>query len=187
MNREYLGAAHAGAEQPRRERDQGRLRRARSSGTRTSRPGRITGRRPTASTTGSPRITFTGFTIGGNAFYPRHGAQDSWSVRDDFTFSYDARGRHDLQGRRRTTCAIIDDGNNCQACMGKIDARSGRRSPAEHRGAVPGRVQRRHLEPRGDFAPRADLRHRRRRLRHPRRAAAVRRLAAGRLADRVER
>jgi hypothetical protein len=75
-------------------------------------------------TTGSPRITFTGFTIGGNQFYPRHGAQDNWSVRDDFTFSYDARGRHDLKAGFDVVITI-DDGNNCQACMGVIDARNG--------------------------------------------------------------
>jgi hypothetical protein len=42
-------------------------------------------------TTGSPRITFGNFTIGGNAFYPRFGAQDNWSLRDNFTYSYDAQ------------------------------------------------------------------------------------------------
>lgn len=73
-------------------------------------------------TTGSPRITFTGFSIGGNNFYPRYGAQDNWSVRDDFTFSYEARGRHDLKAGFDAV-VIIDDGNNCQACMGNIDAR----------------------------------------------------------------
>jgi hypothetical protein len=73
-------------------------------------------------TTGSPRITFTGFSIAGNNFYPRHGAQDNWSVRDDFTFSYEARGRHDLKAGFDAV-VIIDDGNNCQACMGNIDAR----------------------------------------------------------------
>ena len=73
-------------------------------------------------TTGSPRITFTGFSIGGNNFYPRHGAQDNWSVRDDFTFSYEAGGRHDLKAGFDSVI-IIDDGNNCQACMGNIDAR----------------------------------------------------------------
>jgi hypothetical protein len=75
-------------------------------------------------TTGSPRITFTGFSIGGNQFYPRHGAQDNWSVRDDFSFSYEARGRHDLKAGFDYV-RIIDDGNNCQACMGVIDARNG--------------------------------------------------------------
>jgi hypothetical protein len=73
-------------------------------------------------TTGSPRITFTGFSIGGNNFYPRYGAQDNWSVRDDFTFSYEASGRHDLKAGFDAV-VMIDDGNNCQACMGNIDAR----------------------------------------------------------------
>jgi hypothetical protein len=75
-------------------------------------------------TTGSPRITFTGFTIAGNQFYPRHGAQDNWSVRDDFSFSYDARGRHDLRAGFDIV-GIVDDGNNCQACMGVVNATNG--------------------------------------------------------------
>jgi hypothetical protein len=75
-------------------------------------------------TTGSPRITFTGFTIGGNQFYPRHGAQAIWSLRDNFSFSYDARGRHDLK-TGADSLYLIDDGNNCQSCMGQIDARGG--------------------------------------------------------------
>ena len=79
-------------------------------------------------TTGSPRITFTGFTIGGNQFYPRHQDQDVWSVRDDFTFSYDARGRHDLKAggeflRRHQIQA------NCRQCMGMIDATQTARLP----------------------------------------------------------
>jgi len=79
---------------------------------------------PNGVTTGSPRITFSTFTIGGNAFYPRHGAQDIWSVRDDFTFSYNARGRHDLRAGAEYM-RYVDDGNNCQVCMGRIDARNG--------------------------------------------------------------
>ena len=75
-------------------------------------------------TSGSPRITFTGFTIGGNRFFPRHGAQDIWMVRDDFTFSYDLRGRHDLRAGGEYQ-HYIDDGNNCQSCMGIVDARNG--------------------------------------------------------------
>jgi hypothetical protein len=79
---------------------------------------------PNGVATGSPRITFSSFTIGGNAFYPRHGAQDIWSVRDDFTFSYTARGRHDLRAGAEFM-RYVDDGNNCQVCMGRIDARGG--------------------------------------------------------------
>lgn len=75
-------------------------------------------------TTGSPRITFTGFTIAGNTFFPRHGAQDIWSFRDDFTFSYNAKGRHDLKTGVEYL-RQVDDGNNCQVCMGRLDARNG--------------------------------------------------------------
>ncbi len=75
-------------------------------------------------TTGSPRITFTGFTIGGNTFFPRFGAQDILSFRDDFTFSYTAHGRHDLKAGF-DYLRQVDDGNNCQSCMGVIDARNG--------------------------------------------------------------
>ena len=75
-------------------------------------------------TTGSPRITFTTFSIGGNNFYPRYGAQDNWSFRDDFSFSYTAHGHHDLKVGADMV-RIIDDGSNCQSCMGVIDARGG--------------------------------------------------------------
>jgi carboxypeptidase family protein/TonB-dependent receptor-like protein len=80
-------------------------------------------------TTGSPRITFSGFSIAGNQFHPRHQDQDVWSVRDDFTYSWDARGRHDLRAggeflRRHQIQA------NCRQCMGTI--------AANQRGARPG-------------------------------------------------
>jgi carboxypeptidase family protein/TonB-dependent receptor-like protein len=74
--------------------------------------------------TGSPRIQFTGFNVTGNANHPRHQDQTVWTFRDDFTFSYDARGRHDLRTggevlRRHQIQA------NCRNCMGLIDARNG--------------------------------------------------------------
>jgi hypothetical protein len=74
--------------------------------------------------TGSPRISFTGFNVTGNANHPRHQDQTVWTFRDDFTFSYDANGRHDLRVggeflRRHQIQA------NCRNCMGIIDARNG--------------------------------------------------------------
>jgi hypothetical protein len=71
--------------------------------------------------TGSPRITFQGFTIAGNQFHPRHQDQDVWSVRDDFSYSYDAAGRHDMRAggeflRRHQIQA------NCRQCMGTVAA-----------------------------------------------------------------
>ena len=77
-------------------------------------------------TTGSPRISFTGFNITGNQFQPRYQNMRVWSVRDDFTFSYDARGRHDL----RAGGEFLDRyqiQNNCRQCMGIVDARNGAR------------------------------------------------------------
>ena len=105
-------------------------------------------------TTGSPRITFTGFAIGGNQFYPRHQDQWVWSVRDDFTFSYDARRPPRPEARRRVPAPSSDPG----ATAGSAWARSTPRSGAvagQYRGALSRSVQRRHLEPGGDLAARA--------------------------------
>jgi hypothetical protein len=44
-----------------------------------------------------PVITFTGFSFAGNQGYPRHRGQDRYWLRDDYSYSYDARGRHDLR------------------------------------------------------------------------------------------
>jgi hypothetical protein len=75
-------------------------------------------------TTGSPRITFTGFAIGGNQNYPRHQDQWVWNVRDDFTYSYDAKGRHDVRsGGEFLHRHQIQD--NCRQCMGTITATNG--------------------------------------------------------------
>jgi len=75
-------------------------------------------------TTGSPRITFTGFLITGNQNHPRSLDQDVYSVRDDFSYSYNAKGRHDLRTGGelllRDVVAI-----NRRANMGLIDARGG--------------------------------------------------------------
>jgi carboxypeptidase family protein/TonB-dependent receptor-like protein len=74
--------------------------------------------------TGSPRISFTGFNVTGNTNHPRHQDQTVWTFRDDFTYSYEAGGRHDLRAggeylKRHQIQA------NCRQCMGVIDARGG--------------------------------------------------------------
>ncbi|MBI2186188.1 MAG: carboxypeptidase regulatory-like domain-containing protein, partial [Acidobacteria bacterium] len=75
-------------------------------------------------TQGGPRIQFTGFNITGNQNHPRNREQQVYVVRDDFTFSYTARGRHDLRVGGEF---LYDDENtvNCQRCGGLIDARRG--------------------------------------------------------------
>ena len=76
-------------------------------------------------TTGSPRITFTGFAIGGNQNFPRHQDQWVWNVRDDFTYSYSAKGHHDLKlGGEFLHRHQIQD--NCRQCMSTINASNGR-------------------------------------------------------------
>jgi Carboxypeptidase regulatory-like domain/TonB dependent receptor-like, beta-barrel len=75
-------------------------------------------------TTGSPRITFTGFLVTGNQNFPRRNDIDHWSARDDFTYSFSAKGRHDLRtGGEFLYRASFSQ--NCRQCMGLIDARGG--------------------------------------------------------------
>lgn len=75
-------------------------------------------------TTGSPRIQLTGFNITGNNGYPRHRVQNLYDVKDNFTFSYEARGRHDLKlGGEFLFHQHYT--HNCTQCMGVIDARNG--------------------------------------------------------------
>src|SRR5262249_11543277 len=75
-------------------------------------------------TAGSPRITFTGFLITGNQNHPRELDQDVYSARDDFTYSFNAKGRHDVRTGgeflKRDVLAV-----NRRQNMGLIDARGG--------------------------------------------------------------
>jgi hypothetical protein len=82
-------------------------------------------------TNGHPRITFTGFSIAGNANAPRYQLQDVWMLRDDFAFSYDMKGRHDVKSGGE----FLWDKKvsfNCANCMGIVDARQG---------AIPANIQ----------------------------------------------
>ena len=72
-------------------------------------------------TVGSPRIAFTGFAIAPNQNYPRHQDQWVWSGRDDFTYSYNAKGRHDLKlGGEFLHRHQIQA--NCRQCSGDMRA-----------------------------------------------------------------
>jgi hypothetical protein len=73
-------------------------------------------------TEGHPRIQMVGMTIAGNQNAPRIRDQNSWMFRDDFTFSYDARGRHDLRAGGEYI-HMHERTRNCRNCMGQIDAR----------------------------------------------------------------
>jgi hypothetical protein len=75
-------------------------------------------------TNGHPRIQFTGFNITGNNNWPRYQLQDVWTLRDDFSLSVDARGRHDMKIGGEVLWAGMTS-NNCARCMGNIVARGG--------------------------------------------------------------
>jgi hypothetical protein len=73
-------------------------------------------------TNGYPRVTFTGFALNANANAPRHRDQDVWQLRDDFTYSFEARGRHDMKMGAEFV-RHFEDSLNCAQCGGTIDAR----------------------------------------------------------------
>jgi hypothetical protein len=77
-----------------------------------------------------PAITFTGFSIGGNQGYPRHRGQDRYWVRDDFSLTYEARGRHDLQFGGEFLYHN-EESANCTRCRGLFDARGGPRPASD--------------------------------------------------------
>jgi hypothetical protein len=79
---------------------------------------------PFGNTNGSPRIQFTGFAILGGPFLPQDGAEDTFSIRNDFTFSYEASGRHDLRAGG-DFLRIRDYNYSCRFCRGHLDARNG--------------------------------------------------------------
>ena len=75
-------------------------------------------------TSGGPVIRFRGFLFNRNAFVPRYRNQDVYTLRDDFTFSYDAAGRHDLKAGGEYL-HLLDDTRNCNRCGGVITANGG--------------------------------------------------------------
>ena len=77
-------------------------------------------------TTGSPRIRFSGFDITPNANFPRNRGQDVLSFREDLTLSYQAGGRHDV--RTGVEYLYRDENSvNRRNSAGEIDARGGPR------------------------------------------------------------
>ena len=79
---------------------------------------------PLGITQGSPRIRFNGFNMLPNANFPRTRAQNVWSAREDFTFSYEARGRHDLRAGAEYLRRAEESANR-RTAAGELDARGG--------------------------------------------------------------
>jgi hypothetical protein len=77
-------------------------------------------------TTDGPAIDFRGFRFNRNTNLPRYRNQNVYTFRDDFTFSYEAAGRHDLKVGGEYL-HLLDDTRNCRYCGGLINARGGPR------------------------------------------------------------
>jgi len=75
-------------------------------------------------TVGNPIIRLSGFQIAGSTLQPRIWEQKVTTLRDDFTFSYEAGGRHDLKvGGEMLWSQSLS--TNCNNCMGLFTARGG--------------------------------------------------------------
>jgi hypothetical protein len=75
-------------------------------------------------TNGGPRLSFRGFTFGGNGNRPRVRDQNMYTLRDDFSYSYNARGRHDLRAGGEYLF-MHEMTRNCRSCSGRIIANAG--------------------------------------------------------------
>jgi len=75
-------------------------------------------------TTDGPVINFRGFSFNRNNNLPRYRNQNAYTLRDDFTLSYDAAGRHDLKAGGEYL-HLLDETRNCNRCGGVITANGG--------------------------------------------------------------
>jgi hypothetical protein len=70
---------------------------------------------------GAPRITFQGFSVGGNTNGPQNTSQNQYTLRNDFTTAFDARGRHDVKIGGEYLYMIQGSGN-CRRCSMVVTA-----------------------------------------------------------------
>ena len=79
---------------------------------------------PNGITTDGPNITLRGFSTGRNNNLPRYRNQNVYTFHDDFTFNFDAKGRHDLKTGGEYL-HLVDNTRNCNRCGGVITANNG--------------------------------------------------------------
>jgi hypothetical protein len=79
---------------------------------------------PNGITTDGPNITLRGFSTGRNNNLPRYRNQNVYTFHDDFSFSFDAAGRHDLKTGGEYL-HLVDNTRNCNRCGGVITANNG--------------------------------------------------------------
>ena len=71
-----------------------------------------------------PVVTLAGFSAGGTEKYPDIQGQSSYSVRDDFSYSFAKGGRHTLKLGGEYIYMIAFN-NQCLRCLGTLDATGG--------------------------------------------------------------
>jgi hypothetical protein len=75
-------------------------------------------------TNAAPNIQLTGFTIGSGTTHPQRHPEPDYNIRNDFTYSYEARGRHTLKtGGEYMYIPWLQF--SCRFCSGQLDARNG--------------------------------------------------------------
>jgi len=75
-------------------------------------------------TNGGPNLNFRGFRTGRNGNIPRYRNQNTYTIHDDFTFSYDAGGHHDLRAGGEYL-HLLDNTRNCNQCGGTATVNGG--------------------------------------------------------------
>jgi hypothetical protein len=74
---------------------------------------------------GAPAIRLAGLSFGASNFSPQEYDQKLYSIRDDFTYSFTARGRHDVKfGGEYYRMSVFS--YQCVGCIGNLDALAGR-------------------------------------------------------------
>jgi len=75
-------------------------------------------------TNGGPNLTFRGFRSNRNNNIPRYRNQNTYTIHDDFTYSYDAGGHHDLKAGGEYL-HLLDNTRNCNQCGGVATVNGG--------------------------------------------------------------
>jgi hypothetical protein len=75
-------------------------------------------------TNGGPNLTFKGFRSNRNSNIPRYRNQNTYTIHDDFTYSYDAKGHHDLRAGGEYL-HLLDNTRNCNQCGGSANVNGG--------------------------------------------------------------
>src|SRR5262245_2942370 len=75
-------------------------------------------------TNGGPNLTFRGFRSNRNGNIPRYRDQNTYTIHDDFTFSYDVKGHHDLRAGGEYL-HLLDNTRNCNQCGGTATVNGG--------------------------------------------------------------